>query len=1052
MRLERIDLRRTPGIDAPYALDQLAPGLNLVLGPNGIGKSSLARAIRATLWPKEHGVAELEASSWWRVGESELLAHHGVGGSHWQVDGQRTEAPSLPGAYLGHCLLLPLVELELAGAPEKEFVREIRRQLSGGYDLAPLREAFALRPMHGRVEERELRDARRRRVECERSAADLELKEARRAQLDVELQEAHDALHEQELVSAASELSSRREELRALESGLEQAAPALEKILGDEVDRLADLRRELAERTDEVEEAERRLQVARERVTSLGITGGPVESSTLDQQHTRVERLRTLERELSASEDQRLDRQTSFDRVWKSGVAMVPGGIPVSLASPSLEKLEDLLRLLRERAEDRLDKNLQTRSLWFFVLGMVLVLGGVFLLVQTLRPIHPGWAALPLVVGFLAFARARAPSVSRQALLGLDPDRVEEIEDDLRGLAEEVSVLDAQIQRRRARAQEDLSGVNLLLEGRSQARAEDAVGAAKLLRALQERSHVLRAAEGDVQRLTLEHERGTAQLESLRARIAGLFAELGLEPDDDRGLARRFEEWPRWREAREEKRRLERTVAELEQRLADRPELQELSPSAARDRLSQVKEQAERIAELSHERGAIETELSEAARSTALENVLAGEATARAALAERREQALFATAGTFLLEAVERERDESSTPAVLRRAQELFAEFTRGRFELKVAHEDGRLYARDAQRSVPVRVGELSGGTRAQLLLAARLAFLQHAEGEHRLPIVLDEALATSDPERFAQVAKALLRQCDAEGRQLFYFGARSDEIPRWREACQEVGHAEPRVIDLARVRGDAAAVRDPGMLQPVVRRLPPPTLEAADYGAEIDVPRPDPFAAPESWHLFHLLRDDLSLLRRLQGLGIESLGQWRTLTGGGRVSPKTAWVSEAEATRLEAWASVVASFLDHWRVGRSRPLERRDLEGCAAISQRYIDEVDALRASLGGDSVALMGALRERQVKGLRTSKIDELEEYLRAHTLYDERERQDEDAIAIAVLRDVQELVVRGSLGGEAVRARVACLWALVGSTSTASSDRGQATSPSETPEPLA
>ena len=1051
MRLERIDLRHTPGIDQPYALDQLAPGLNLVLGPNGIGKSSLARAIRATLWPKEHGVGELEASSWWRSGERELLAHHGLGSSRWQIEGQRVEPPALPGAHLGHCLLLPLAELELAGAPEEELVREIRRQLSGGYDLAPLREVFSLRPMHGRVEERELRDTRRRRVEFERSAADLELKEARRAALDLDLQEARKALHEQELVSAAHELSSRREELRTLERGLEQAAPQLENILGDEVERLADLRRELAERSDEVDESNRCLQVARERVTNLAIKGGPVESSSLDQQHTRVERLRTLERELSASEDQLLDRKTSFDRVWKAGVAMIPGGIPVSLASPSLDKLEDLLRLLRERAEDRLDKSLQRRSLWFFVLGMLLVLGGVFLLVQDLRPISPAWAALPLAIGFLAFARARAPSVSRQALLGLDPDRVEETEDDLRGLAEEVSVLDAQIRRRRDRAQKDLAGVNLLLEGRSRASAEDAVGAAKLLRALQERSHVLRAAQNDVQRLTLEHERGMAQLASLRERIAGLFAELGLDADDDRGLARRFEEWPRWKEAREEKRRLERTVAELEQRLADRPDLQGLSPGAAGERLAQVKERAERIAELSHERGAIDTELSEAARSTALESVLEGEAKARSALAERREQALFATAGSLLLNVAEQERDESGTPAVLRRAQELFAEFTQGRFELKVAHEDGRLYARDAQRAVPVRLGDLSGGTRAQLLLAARLAFLQHAEGEHCLPIVLDEALATSDPERFAQVAKALLRQCDSEGRQLFYFGARSDEIPRWREACQEVGHAEPRVVDLAQVRGDAAAVRDPGLLQPAVRRLPPPTLNAVEYGAEIDVPRPDPFAAPESWHLFHLLRDDLSLLRRLQGLGIESLGQWRTLTGGGRVSPKTAWVSEAEATRLEAWASVVVSFLEHWRVGRSRPLERRDLEGCAAISQRYIDEVDALRASLGGDSVALMSALRERRVKGLRTTKIDELEEYLRAHILYDERERQDEDAIAIAVLRDVQELVVRGSLGGEAARARVACLWTLVGGKSAVASERARLATP-ETPEPSA
>src|SRR5690606_20666659 len=87
---------------------------------------------------------------------------------------------------------------------------------------------------------------------------------------------------------------------------------------------------------------------------------------------------------------------------------------------------------------------------------------------------------------------------------------------------------------------------------------------------------------------------------------------------------------------------------------------------------------------------------------------------------------------------------------------------------------------------------QLSTGTRAQLLIAARLAFaltLEAAvadEGEElaTLPFVLDEALTTSDPERFAQVAGAVLDIVETAGRQFVYLSARPEDAAMWREAA----------------------------------------------------------------------------------------------------------------------------------------------------------------------------------------------------------------------------------------------------------------------------
>ena len=56
---ERIHVRRMPGTEPPgFEVRDLSPGVNIVHGPNGVGKTTLARALLAVLWP------EAEAPEW----------------------------------------------------------------------------------------------------------------------------------------------------------------------------------------------------------------------------------------------------------------------------------------------------------------------------------------------------------------------------------------------------------------------------------------------------------------------------------------------------------------------------------------------------------------------------------------------------------------------------------------------------------------------------------------------------------------------------------------------------------------------------------------------------------------------------------------------------------------------------------------------------------------------------------------------------------------------------------------------------------------------------
>ncbi len=102
MRLRLIEIRRLPGIDEPLRVEGLAPGVNVVLGPNASGTSSLCRAVRATLWPDAERVADPDVVSLWDESGVPLRAELRAG-VRWQRDGIDCPRPTLPDDHLAHC-------------------------------------------------------------------------------------------------------------------------------------------------------------------------------------------------------------------------------------------------------------------------------------------------------------------------------------------------------------------------------------------------------------------------------------------------------------------------------------------------------------------------------------------------------------------------------------------------------------------------------------------------------------------------------------------------------------------------------------------------------------------------------------------------------------------------------------------------------------------------------------------------------------------------------------------------------------------------------------
>ncbi len=477
-----------------------------------------------------------------------------------------------------------------------------------------------------------------------------------------------------------------------------------------------------------------------------------------------------------------------------------------------------------------------------------------------------------------------------------------------------------------------------------------------------------------------------------------------LPPDGEPALAAALADLPAFREARQA---LLFAEHDLEMAAAAGLDLEgtpAASPEALEEELARARESAARRDSLAEEIAGIESLLRDARQKHDLESALARRDEAAAELRAAREADYEAVAGWVLAEHLRREARDRHQPPVLRRARELFAEVTRHRYELRLGGgELPVLSALDAETGREQQLDELSSGTRLQLLLAVRMAFVEHQETATAPPIFLDETLATSDPERTAALIEAVAALA-ARGRQVFAFMAQPEEVGKWRAVLEEQALAgrpvEHTVIDLAAARRLAMAERRPLAAPPPRPAVASPgSLDRLAYGRLLGVPALDPWAeSVGSIHLWHLVAEPRAL-HPLLAAGFELWGPAEALLERG-VAEAVVPGSEVALGQAGAAAHALTAALEAWRIGRGRRVDRAALVASAAVSQVFLDAVDELAARLGGDARLLLAALDAGEIRRFHETKRLELEAFLEAERYLDPRPRLSAEQVRLATL----------------------------------------------------
>jgi energy-coupling factor transporter ATP-binding protein EcfA2 len=569
--------------------------------------------------------------------------------------------------------------------------------------------------------------------------------------------------------------------------------------------------------------------------------------------------------------------------------------------------------------------------------------------------------------------------------------------DDWAGANREREGLEAELRHLFSSVQDKLKRINGLTESYGLEPAVDSPSVRAVFNRLRSLDKNWRDAGVAIAQAESTRDSNMGQKERIEEQLRSLYIRLGVT-EGDKAAARVLVDWlPEYKRAKQEADQaggvLTSRWTELEEHVLFAELHGELDTLAA-ERVNQLRGElagkVTRLAVVTNEISEMGGKVQLLRGGSNLEVALTRNLAALDGLKELYENNLASVTGQLLLLGLKQTLSDEHQPAVYRRAKSIFSRITHGRYELlpPAASDTTGFRAFDNVANWGYWLDELSTGTRIQLLLAVRLAFIEEQEQGLRLPLLVDELLATTDEQRADAVIESIAEIC-REGRQVFYFTAQKEEVIRWQNYLsvhQDLSFA------LWELDGQVNEVKQ---FVPSVPALPvqlwnsdvpePAGRSHAEYGQLLRVGAFDlvntELAALPLWYLI----EDVEILYDLMQRGIRYWGQLAALLAYNG-APKD-WTAEMVAA-VQARMELAQGYLVLYRQGRSRRIDRDVLESSGVVSNRFMDSVMELLIELDGDPAALVRMLRGKAVARFGPASVDELEKYLLEQGFIHERE----------------------------------------------------------------
>ncbi|MBZ0242992.1 MAG: hypothetical protein K8F24_07250, partial [Bacteroidales bacterium] len=552
---------------------------------------------------------------------------------------------------------------------------------------------------------------------------------------------------------------------------------------------------------------------------------------------------------------------------------------------------------------------------------------------------------------------------------------------------------------------ETLARINSILAGVDLASASDSASAKAILKKMNEDENRRSALIREIKNL----EDRKLDFEALNAKdreeIDSIYSSLSLESgakEELRELLSKKETYDLFKNEFEQARR---RLTEKENQLQEHPLYENIKEEVSTLQIEEAEERKESFARLSNEAedlyteiARIEAHISKEKSGRELEEALTEKELALDNLEQNYLNTLSSITGDVIVTGLKKKTQEHSSSKVFNRANELFNKITRGHYELILDDDEGGSFrAKDTVLNQGQPLDHLSSGTRIQLLIAVRLAFIESQESGIKLPILADEVLANSDDLRAKQIIEALI-EISKEGRQIFYFTAQTDELKKWQEHLAGYPEIDGKIIVL---KGQANEQLDYNLGE--LSEMPslqfasvpsPGTYSNEAYHKLLNPPRYSLLEhTPGQLYLSYLIEDNELLYACLQR-GIEYYGQLKSFVNH---QGEIEGLDDAALEVIDRKVELLESYQELYQKGRPKPIDREILRDSGSVSDTFIDTVDAKLKELDHNPERLIDALRAGEVSRFNKSKIEELQEYLFEHNYLDENERLSSEELTI-------------------------------------------------------
>ena len=552
---------------------------------------------------------------------------------------------------------------------------------------------------------------------------------------------------------------------------------------------------------------------------------------------------------------------------------------------------------------------------------------------------------------------------------------------------------------------EDLEQINKLFSDFKADRAGDATEAKAILKKLEEDENIRQKAEAEIGRQKEQIKEQEQQKKKFSGKLENIYKKLDIAHGEKEEIRQLVEKLEAYKKAKDNYKVAGSRLSEKEGLMKDhslyepyKEEIALLSFDHAQVKMEGFEAEANKIEAINKEITEIETNIKNTKKCHALEDALTEQEEALNNLEQLYENNLSSISGKLIIDQLKEETREQNQSKVFKRANQLLNRITNGRYELRLEDKKEPAFrAYDTVLKLGQDLSKLSTGTRIQLLLSVRLAFIETQESSIKLPILADELLANSDDIRAKAIIEALI-EISKEGRQVFYFTAQADEVTKWRSFLEKSKNISYKIIELTGGQNETInyETNEPAFRSfDFIQNIPVPANKSHwEYGKLLQV---TPFNIlsdePEQIHLWYLVEDNKLLFHCLK----KGIRQWGQLASFVRNNGTIEGLDEDTMFHFQNKVKLLERFIELYCIGRPRPIDREILEQSDAVSGNFIEEVNTKLVELDRNPIKLIRALKNREVSGFRDNKTDELEQYLTNEGYIDYHEALGKDEILV-------------------------------------------------------